>query len=146
MTPTVSAWRCGTSTAATDFTAVLAGHDAAKGRRPIRCAGRRRSRAQLETVIVDLTANGRDAMPAGGRLTIRTAVMPPVPGEHNGLVTISVTDTDEGMPGHVRDRVCEPFFTGASSRGSRSSWFPALRHPHVGRQRGHGGARRDAPG
>ena len=75
--------------------------------------------AQLEPVILNLALNAQDAMVDGGRLTITTAgasldeeyqaLHPEVrPGEY---VVIAVTDTGEGMPKQVLDRVFEPFFT-----------------------------------
>jgi signal transduction histidine kinase/HAMP domain-containing protein len=70
----------------------------------------------LETALLNLALNGRDAMPNGGVLTIETqnvvldegAVPGCLPGSH---VKVSVTDTGCGMPPEVRDRVFEPFFT-----------------------------------
>ncbi len=72
---------------------------------------------QLELVLLNLAINARDAMPGGGRLTIRTASVhtgPPVraedppEGEH---AVLHVSDTGHGMPPHVLARVFEPFFT-----------------------------------
>ncbi|MGA9860195.1 MAG: ATP-binding protein, partial [Solirubrobacteraceae bacterium] len=67
-------------------------------------------RAQLETVIINLVANARDAMPDGGRITIRTAVTRSTPAVA-GRVTISVTDTGDGMTDEVRENIFEPFYT-----------------------------------
>ena len=61
---------------------------------------------QVEQVLVNLAVNARDAMPDGGRLTIRTAN---VPGEAHVLV--EVTDTGTGMDAATLARVFEPFFT-----------------------------------
>jgi two-component system, cell cycle sensor histidine kinase and response regulator CckA len=72
---------------------------------------------QLEHVILNLVLNSRDAMPEGGRITIRTAGLrfdendaPPdlAPG---GYVKLSVTDTGSGIPAALHGRIFEPFFT-----------------------------------
>ena len=73
---------------------------------------------QLEQVIMNLAVNARDAMPTGGRLviecenlTVGAADAPArdmVPGDY---VAIAVTDTGEGMPPEVLERVFEPFYT-----------------------------------
>ena len=72
--------------------------------------------ALLETAVLNLALNGRDAMPDGGVLEIATrnvvldegAVGGCPPGSY---VTLSVTDTGHGMSPEVRDRIFEPFFT-----------------------------------
>ncbi len=74
---------------------------------------------QIEQVLMNLVANARDAMPEGGRLSIATANVavededqrnrPGLrPGEY---VTITVSDTGSGVPGHIRAHMFEPFFT-----------------------------------
>ncbi len=76
-------------------------------------------RSQIEIVLVNLAVNARDAMPAGGKLTIglgvtqldheHTSVLPPLsPGCY---VTLSVSDTGVGMSPNVVARIFEPFFT-----------------------------------
>jgi len=72
---------------------------------------------QLEVMILNLAINARDAMPAGGRLTITTKNVESIsqqlaadltPGQY---VAISVADTGTGMPPAVLARAFEPFFT-----------------------------------
>jgi hypothetical protein len=70
----------------------------------------------VETALLNLALNARDAMPDGGVLKIETrnvvvdqgAVAGCLPGSY---VQVSVTDTGCGMPPEVRDRAFEPFFT-----------------------------------
>ena len=72
--------------------------------------------ARLETALLNLALNARDAMPNGGVLDIemKNIIVPEgsVPGCAPGsYVRISVRDTGSGMPPEVRDRAFEPFFT-----------------------------------
>ena len=73
---------------------------------------------QIEQVLVNLAVNARDAMPQGGKLTIQTAVsdVGEPAATQLGLaparyVTLKVSDTGTGIPPHILDRVCEPFFS-----------------------------------
>jgi signal transduction histidine kinase len=70
----------------------------------------------LETALLNLALNGRDAMPDGGVLEIETRNVILDEGAIAGClagsyVRLSVTDTGCGMPPDVRSRVFEPFFT-----------------------------------
>jgi len=74
---------------------------------------------QLETAIVNLAINSRDAMPGGGKLTLETgnayldrayadADEDVTPGQY---VMVAITDTGAGIPAEVIGQVFEPFFT-----------------------------------
>jgi len=68
---------------------------------------------QLEQVIVNLSVNARDAMPAGGTLTIETAnVEAPGDAAPSGTwIRLSVRDTGVGLSPEAREHLFEPFFT-----------------------------------
>jgi signal transduction histidine kinase len=74
---------------------------------------------QLESALLNLVLNARDAMPNGGMLMIETfnrkldrdftnAYENLLPGDY---VVLSVTDTGSGMPENVISRAFDPFFT-----------------------------------
>ncbi len=71
---------------------------------------------QLEMSLLNLAVNARDAMPAGGTLTIAARVEEMGADHATGLkpgayVRLSVTDTGEGMNAETLTRAMEPFFT-----------------------------------
>ena len=75
--------------------------------------------SQLSTAILNLALNARDAMPNGGKLTLETKNIvldenyASMNSEVNpgNYVMIAVSDTGEGIPGSLLDKVFEPFFT-----------------------------------
>jgi signal transduction histidine kinase len=75
--------------------------------------------SQLSTAILNLALNARDAMPNGGKLTLETrnVVLDEDYAAMNSEVSagsyvmVAVSDTGEGIPGGLLDKVFEPFFT-----------------------------------
>lgn len=73
---------------------------------------------QIESIVLNLAINGRDAMKPDGTLTLETANTiireepkhpeAPLPGDY---VKLSVKDTGAGIPDNILPRVFEPFFT-----------------------------------
>lgn len=74
---------------------------------------------QLESALLNLVINARDAMPGGGRLVVNTSNQHLAIGatetqgnlEPGDYVVLSVTDTGCGMPQSTIDRAFDPFFT-----------------------------------
>jgi PAS domain S-box-containing protein len=75
--------------------------------------------SQLSAAVINLAVNARDAMPGGGTVTLETTNVAVDEAEASAcsevnpgdFVMISVSDTGEGIPADIRDRVFEPFFT-----------------------------------
>jgi two-component system, cell cycle sensor histidine kinase and response regulator CckA len=75
--------------------------------------------SQIEQVILNLVVNARDAMPKGGRLTIRTSnveldqdhTRAPMGVKPGPCVRLSIQDTGIGMSLEVMEHAFEPFFT-----------------------------------
>jgi PAS domain S-box-containing protein len=72
--------------------------------------------AQAQQIILNLVLNARDAMPEGGRVTLKTRNCPePQEGESEGPATpcieLRVTDTGCGMDAETLSHLFEPFFT-----------------------------------
>ncbi len=75
--------------------------------------------SQFEQVLINLCVNARDAMPQGGKITLRTRNVPAreaaafnyaeLPFED--FVMVEVADTGTGIPPEIMDKIFEPFFT-----------------------------------
>jgi signal transduction histidine kinase len=66
-------------------------------------------RAQLESALLNIAVNARDAMPDGGPLEIGTA--PVTDPERGEMIALSVHDSGSGMDEDTLSRAFEPFFT-----------------------------------
>jgi len=74
---------------------------------------------QLEQVLLNLVMNAIDAMPNGGKISLKSCMMEPDEGfrrthvwaKKARYVEVMVKDTGEGMPPEVLERIFDPFFT-----------------------------------
>jgi len=70
--------------------------------------------AQIQRVLLNLCLNARDAMPSGGRISIRLGKEksqkkpPTTPAEY---ISLSVSDTGQGIKQELREKIFKPFFT-----------------------------------
>lgn len=78
--------------------------------------------AQFEQIVVNLVANARDAVQAGGRISVTLDLVTITLGSARGAtldpgeyVRLVVADTGTGIPAEVRDHIFEPFFTTKSA-------------------------------
>jgi len=105
---------------------------------------------QMQQLFLNLFLNALDAMPEGGRLTVRAATLDPAlaerppsaePGpDHKHWLRVEVRDTGRGIPAEHLPRIFEPFFTtrdhGRTSQSSGTGLGLSVVHGIV---RAHGG-------
>ena len=98
---------------------------------------------ELETALINLATNARDAMPDGGELTIRTAsvTLDAVEAAHGMVdaghyVKLSVSDTGSGIAEGIIDDISEPFFT-TKDVGKGSGLGLSMVHGFVTQSGGH---------
>ena len=87
--------------------------------------------AALDHLLLNLAANARDAMPGGGRLTLRTGHLtlrrPRGGGAERGrYATIEVADTGAGIPPEVLPRIFAPYFTTKRDHGGTGLGLAAV--------------------
>jgi signal transduction histidine kinase len=61
---------------------------------------------QLQQVFLNLFLNAADAMPEGGAITIKTSY-----DKAGETIVIDLQDTGKGIPGALKERIFQPFFT-----------------------------------
>nr|WP_245524226.1 histidine kinase famiy protein [Methylobacterium nonmethylotrophicum] len=98
-------------------------------------------RTNLEMALLNVLINARDAMPAGGTVTISTASLQ-LNGEGRArslppgtYVALRVRDEGEGMPPHVAERATEPFFS-TKGPGKGTGLGLAMAHGFLQQSRG----------
>jgi PAS domain S-box-containing protein len=89
-------------------------------------------KTQVQQIVISLCSNAMDAMPAGGRLTVRTRRE-----EKDGepRIVLEVQDTGIGIPAEARSRIFEPFFT-TKEPGKGTGLGLALAHEIITKHRG----------
>jgi signal transduction histidine kinase len=76
-------------------------------------------RGTLEQTLINLVVNGRDALPRGGEIAVRTRNVqlktksrsPGIEKTTNRYICLSVMDTGTGIPEEIREKIFDPFFS-----------------------------------
>ncbi len=89
----------------------------------------------MRQVLLNLLRNGREAMPAGGKITIKGGVNRPKNGETkiDAPIYIEIADQGEGIPKEIKNKIFRPFFSTKTSKngsglGLASVWKTVQAH------------------
>jgi signal transduction histidine kinase len=77
-------------------------------------------RGAFDLIVLTIASNARDAMPHGGRFSVRLS-------QEESFVRISFSDTGHGMTAEVRERMFDPFFSTKTSRGNAGIGLAIIR-------------------
>lgn len=77
---------------------------------------------RLQQVLINLLLNAVQAMPEGGSLAVETSVVRRArPGLEGGaeqeFVSVAITDTGVGIPGDIKEKIFDPFYTTKETEG-----------------------------
>ncbi len=78
-------------------------------------------RYRVQTVILNIIQNSLDALPRGGQISIHAEAL------ENRFMKLCISDTGEGIPQDVLDKVCEPFFSSHREEGMRGLGLAIVR-------------------
>jgi len=67
--------------------------------------------AELREALLNIIFNAMDAMPRGGKITIKSK-------QENSSIVLSISDTGIGIPKEIKKKLFDPFFTTKASKGS----------------------------
>jgi PAS domain S-box-containing protein len=70
--------------------------------------------AQIQRMLLNLCLNARDAMPSGGRISIRLGKeksQKKHPSKPSEYISLNVSDTGQGIKNELREKIFKPFFT-----------------------------------
>jgi PAS domain S-box-containing protein len=69
--------------------------------------------ADIRQVLTNLVINALDALPRGGELKVKASAL-----QNGHFLCVTIADNGTGIPGHLRDKVFEPFFSTKNSKGT----------------------------
>ena len=79
-------------------------------------------RYRIQTALMNIIQNALEAMPQGGKITISAQTL-----SHDGMVSVTISDTGTGMPPDMIEKACEPFFSTRQNEGLRGLGLAIVR-------------------